>query len=254
MEQIEQLKTMRAAALERLAKNPDYKLVNSLDALIVDLESAFGPIEEVAPLDETAVVEEPLAAEETVEAESETQSEEPTQEDTSESVVETTVEADLEPVQETAELANGDPVEAKAAEVDDTVEPTTTIGEEENASDIDVISEGPTIGEEFPDLVEEPTMEENLEDALSDMIASDGDDIRGETVDAGITPATKATLDTTADTNEASPVADAEETLADALSEALAANETGEAGEGLDTFPAGGTKLGPTNGSGIPSA
>ncbi len=39
MEQIEQLKSMRDAAQERLRANPDFKLKNSLDALIDDLES-----------------------------------------------------------------------------------------------------------------------------------------------------------------------------------------------------------------------
>lgn len=39
MEQIEQLKVMRDAAQERLRANPDFKLKNSLDALIDDLEA-----------------------------------------------------------------------------------------------------------------------------------------------------------------------------------------------------------------------
>lgn len=43
MEQIIQLKTMRDEALVRLQNNPDYKLVNSLDALIQDLESVLLP-------------------------------------------------------------------------------------------------------------------------------------------------------------------------------------------------------------------
>ena len=38
MEQINQLKTMRDEALLRLRSNPDFKLVNSLEALIEDLE------------------------------------------------------------------------------------------------------------------------------------------------------------------------------------------------------------------------
>lgn len=38
MEQIRQLKEMRDSALERLQANPDFKLVNSLDQLIGDLE------------------------------------------------------------------------------------------------------------------------------------------------------------------------------------------------------------------------
>ncbi len=42
MEQIQQLKTMRDEALERLQINPDYKLVTSLDTLIGDLEASFG--------------------------------------------------------------------------------------------------------------------------------------------------------------------------------------------------------------------
>ncbi len=41
MEQIIQLKTMRDEALERLQNNPDFKLVNSLDALIRDLEAVL---------------------------------------------------------------------------------------------------------------------------------------------------------------------------------------------------------------------
>ena len=39
MEQIEQLKVMRDAAQDRLRANPDFKLKNSLDALIDDLEA-----------------------------------------------------------------------------------------------------------------------------------------------------------------------------------------------------------------------
>lgn len=39
MEQIEQLKNMRDAAQDRLRANPDFKLKNSLDALIDDLEA-----------------------------------------------------------------------------------------------------------------------------------------------------------------------------------------------------------------------
>jgi hypothetical protein len=47
MEQIIQLKTMRDEALERLQNNPDFKLVNSLDALIRDLESVLAPVASV---------------------------------------------------------------------------------------------------------------------------------------------------------------------------------------------------------------
>jgi len=43
MEQITQLKTMRDDALARLQANPDFKLANSLDALITDLESVLQP-------------------------------------------------------------------------------------------------------------------------------------------------------------------------------------------------------------------
>ena len=43
MEQIEQLKAMRAEALQRLQLNPDYKLANSLEALIDDLEDFLAP-------------------------------------------------------------------------------------------------------------------------------------------------------------------------------------------------------------------
>ncbi|MEM9332067.1 MAG: hypothetical protein AAGA53_12120 [Pseudomonadota bacterium] len=39
MEAINQLKSLRDEALERLQANPDYKLLTSLDELIVDLES-----------------------------------------------------------------------------------------------------------------------------------------------------------------------------------------------------------------------
>lgn len=38
MEHIKQLKTIRDAALNRLQTNPDYKLLTSLDSLIVELE------------------------------------------------------------------------------------------------------------------------------------------------------------------------------------------------------------------------
>jgi hypothetical protein len=42
MEQIKQLKEMRDAAKARIEATPDYKLMTSLDALIADLEKAFG--------------------------------------------------------------------------------------------------------------------------------------------------------------------------------------------------------------------
>lgn len=42
MEQIKQLKAMRDAARARIAATADYKLMTSLDALITDLEKAFG--------------------------------------------------------------------------------------------------------------------------------------------------------------------------------------------------------------------
>lgn len=42
MEQIEQLKAMRDSAKARLEAMPDYRLMNSLAALIDDLEDAFG--------------------------------------------------------------------------------------------------------------------------------------------------------------------------------------------------------------------
>ena len=49
MQQIEQLKLMRDEALQRLRSNPDYKLANSLDALIQDLEAFVAPkIEQLA--------------------------------------------------------------------------------------------------------------------------------------------------------------------------------------------------------------
>lgn len=53
MEQIIQLKSMRDAALDRLQNNPDFKLVNSLDALIRDLETVMVPVSE-------SVAEEPV--------------------------------------------------------------------------------------------------------------------------------------------------------------------------------------------------
>ena len=43
MEPITQLKTLRDEALHRLQANPDYKLLTSLDNLIVDLESVSNP-------------------------------------------------------------------------------------------------------------------------------------------------------------------------------------------------------------------
>lgn len=43
MEQINQLKTMRDDALIRLQANPDYRLLTSLDQLIVDLETVVEP-------------------------------------------------------------------------------------------------------------------------------------------------------------------------------------------------------------------
>ena len=43
MEQINQLRTMRDDALIRLQANPDYRLLTSLDQLIVDLETVIDP-------------------------------------------------------------------------------------------------------------------------------------------------------------------------------------------------------------------
>lgn len=43
MEALEQLKTLRSEALNRLQFNPDYKLFTSLDNLIIDLESSAQP-------------------------------------------------------------------------------------------------------------------------------------------------------------------------------------------------------------------
>lgn len=44
MEQVNQLRTMRDEALTRLQTNPDYRLLTSLDQLIVDLETVMqGP-------------------------------------------------------------------------------------------------------------------------------------------------------------------------------------------------------------------
>jgi len=44
MEQIKQLRQMRDAARARIEATPDYKLMTSLDALITDLEKAFGQV------------------------------------------------------------------------------------------------------------------------------------------------------------------------------------------------------------------
>lgn len=57
MEQIIQLKTMRDAALARLQVNPDFKLVNSLDALIQDLEAVAITVDDAVVMPE--VVSEP---------------------------------------------------------------------------------------------------------------------------------------------------------------------------------------------------
>ena len=63
MEQIVQLKAMRDAALERLQVSPDFKLVNSLDALISDLEAVMVPqetSESIAPEPEEEEVVQPF--------------------------------------------------------------------------------------------------------------------------------------------------------------------------------------------------
>ena len=54
MEQIKQLKQMRDEAFARLQTNPDYKLLTSLDDLIVDLEGVTA----IAELAEKSVAEE----------------------------------------------------------------------------------------------------------------------------------------------------------------------------------------------------
>lgn len=51
MEQIAQLKAMRDAARARLQVMPDWKLMTSLDALIPELEVAFGMTPEAGPED-----------------------------------------------------------------------------------------------------------------------------------------------------------------------------------------------------------
>lgn len=64
MEQIEQLKKMRDDALARLEASADYKLVNSLGALIEDLEEALGiaPAGDQPDEDSTEAEEEESAA------------------------------------------------------------------------------------------------------------------------------------------------------------------------------------------------
>lgn len=52
MEQIAQLKAMRDAAKARLMASPDWKLMVSLDALIPDLEKAFGIVSDATSEDE----------------------------------------------------------------------------------------------------------------------------------------------------------------------------------------------------------
>ncbi len=77
MEQVIQLKTMRDEALARLQLNPDFKLVNSLDALIKDLETVLAPqetatdiVEDKASMDEFTSNEEVQTASSQLEAES----------------------------------------------------------------------------------------------------------------------------------------------------------------------------------------
>ena len=65
MEQIKQLKAMRDAARARIAATADYKLMTSLDALITDLEKAFGAADDAPAPDRSADSdpEEPAPAE-----------------------------------------------------------------------------------------------------------------------------------------------------------------------------------------------
>lgn len=81
MEQIKQLRQMRDEAQARIEALPDYRLVTSLDALIADLEEAFGsdegtgeaeeepssPVSLAADPDDAVEVEEPLEIEPPVE-------------------------------------------------------------------------------------------------------------------------------------------------------------------------------------------
>ncbi|MBL4695270.1 MAG: hypothetical protein JKY77_00730 [Rhizobiaceae bacterium] len=60
MEQLIQLKEMLASARTRLEKNPDYKLVNSLEGLIADLEVAFGPIDDAVEQSDAETTDEPV--------------------------------------------------------------------------------------------------------------------------------------------------------------------------------------------------
>lgn len=62
MEQISQLKTMRDDALHRLESNPDFRLVTSLDKLIVELEDVVAK-----PRPELSIVEPVKSTEEEVE-------------------------------------------------------------------------------------------------------------------------------------------------------------------------------------------
>jgi len=59
MEQIKQLKAMRDAARARIAATADYKLMTSLDALITDLEKAFGAADDAPAPDRSGEKDNP---------------------------------------------------------------------------------------------------------------------------------------------------------------------------------------------------
>ncbi|MFK5979116.1 MAG: hypothetical protein QM488_09545 [Rhizobiaceae bacterium] len=214
MEQLEQLKMMLSDAQDRLKQNPDFKLVQSLESLITDLETAFGPIEASPKEAVTEAVEaapetvEEVAVE-TVEADS-IQFLEDSNSETKETPVEVVAEqtnekASVETVEVVTEQVNEVPSVEKTTDTSEVVklhaEETTfeTVSEpinETSESVIEDVSEDivealnamPEVSVDViakPEIVKEvkrdidpaqsDVLESNLEDALNEMIEASSD-------------------------------------------------------------------------------
>lgn len=118
MDQIEQLRKMREEALQRLQANPDFKLANSLDSLIQDLEAITASAAKTPASEAVAESASEAAVEETAESEVQAVStattddasieEEPTGAEV-QTAAETEVAADAEADYEGVSSASGEP-------------------------------------------------------------------------------------------------------------------------------------------------
>lgn len=223
MEQLEQLKKMLGDAQERLKKNPDYKLVHSLEGLISDLELAFGPTdkapEKVEPLAEiveakpevveevaTEIVEEtaPEATQEmpveTVEAATEQVNEESSVEETAKpaEVVtlhaeETTTEVVMESVEEVATTKLEEIVEAAS-------ETVVEVAKEEVTEDVvDALSA-------MPEVAVDAASVENTEDAFVAKASDEIDPLQSDVLESNLEDALNEMIEASSDTSKKDPL------------------------------------------------